>query len=250
MAISRADIQYVRSLGQKKERQASGCFIAEGVKVVSELLESPVTVETVYSSDANFLNGLNGDFRSEIVSMKELERMSLLTTPNVTLAIARIPQARKPVWNDDVVLALDGIRDPGNLGTIIRTACWFGVRQIICSHDSVDAFGPKVVQGAMGALFHASIISSDLTVALHEARGQGYRVLCATLNGEPMSGLHISGPTVLVIGSESHGVSGQVLEVCDCEVRIPDFGGGRVESLNAAVATGILLAGMRSGHER
>jgi RNA methyltransferase, TrmH family len=250
LAISRADIQYVRSLGQKKERQAAGCFIAEGVKVVSELIDSPLTVEAVYSMDESFVNGLTGDFRSETVSAKELERMSQLTTPNVTVAIARIPQARQVLWKDDLVLALDGIRDPGNLGTIIRTACWFGVRQILCSHDCVDAFGPKVVQGAMGALFHSSIIPCNLDITLHEAQVQGYRVLCASLNGSPLGGLQISSPTVLVIGSESHGVSAEVQEICDLQVRIPDFGGAQVESLNAAVATGILLAEMRKQHER
>lgn len=245
MAISRADIQHVRSLGLKRDRYAHGQFIAEGVKVVSELIESPFSVDSVYATDPALLSSLSGDFERKIVSEKEMERISQLTTPGGLLAVARIPAASVPVWDDDLILALDGIRDPGNLGTIIRTALWFGVTQVLCSTDCVDAFSPKVVQGAMGALFHATVLHGDLPEWMRSARECGFHTVSAALEGGPVDGLAVSGKVLLVIGSESHGVSPQVRELSDAQVRIPSFGVPHVESLNAAVATGILLSEFR-----
>lgn len=246
LSVTRNEIQQVRALRERSERKARGLFVVEGVKVVREVVASPLTVEAVYATRQDFLNEIEKDFSREIITAKELERMSSFTTPNVVLAVARIPEVPKIKWDDDLILALDGIRDPGNMGTMIRTACWFGIRQILCSPDCVDAFSPKVVQGAMGALFHTSIIPCDLKAELTEAKTHGFQVVTATLEGEDLPDAKISGRNLLVIGSESHGVSNEVREVCDRQVRIPSFGNAKhVESLNAAIAAGILISELR-----
>lgn len=237
----------MRALRHRQERKATGLFLAEGVKVVSELIASPQAVEAVFSTDMAFLAQMEGGFRKETVSAKELERMSALTTPNVTLAIARMPSVRPVNWDGGLILALDGISIPGNMGTIIRTARWFGVDRILCSENCTDPYGPKVVQGAMGALFHSHIVMCDLVSELSRARSEGFRVMCATLEGTPVHDADCPGRSVLVIGSESHGVSDAVREVCDMEVTVPSHGEGRaVESLNAAVAAGILISHIRN----
>jgi TrmH family RNA methyltransferase len=251
LSVTRNEIQQIRALRERSERKVTGLFVVEGVKVVREAVASPLTIETVYATQPDFLNGVEGDFSKENITAKELERMSSFTTPNVTVAVVRIPEVPIIKWDDDLILALDGIRDPGNMGTMIRTACWFGIRQILCSPDCVDAFSPKVVQGAMGALFHTSIISCDLKAELTEAKTHGFQVVTATLEGDDLHEAKIPGRNLLVIGSESHGVSSEVREVCDQQVRIPSFGDAKhVESLNAAIAAGILISELRqrAGH--
>ncbi len=243
LAVSRSDIQQVKALRLKKERTQCGLFLAEGVKVVSELVASPLSVEAVFSTDSGFLHGLEGGFRKETVSARELERMSALSSPNTALAVARMPIPAQVAFDTELLLALDDIRDPGNLGTIIRTASWFGLRQIVCSPRCVDAFSPKVVQGAMGALFHTSVVYQELPEMLLRAKEAGYRAVTATLHGDTVYGASLEGRHVLVIGSESHGVSAEVLGLCDGQLRIPSFGeSAHVESLNAAVATAVLLS--------
>lgn len=246
LSVTRNEVQQIRALRNRSERNAAGLFLVEGVKVVREVVASALTVEAVYATQQDFLNEVEGNFSREIITAKELERISSFTTPNVTVAVARIPEVPKIAWDDDLILALDGIRDPGNMGTMIRTACWFGIRQILCSPDCVDAFSPKVVQGAMGALFHTSIIPCDLRSELVEAKNNDFQVITATLEGDDLHEAKFSGRNLLVIGSESHGVSSEVREVCDRQVRIASFGDATpVESLNAAIATGILISELR-----
>lgn len=169
--------------------------------------------------------------------------MSGLSTPSGVLAIGKIPQNQSLQWKSHTMLALDGIRDPGNLGTIIRTAKWFGIEQILCSSDCVDAFNPKVVQGAMGALFHISMLYCELTKTLAEAQLHGYSVLTATLEGASIYTHSTCGKNILVLGNESHGVSELVRKMCDQQLSIPNFEHEqRVESLNVGIATAILLS--------
>ncbi|MFT4980991.1 MAG: TrmH family RNA methyltransferase, partial [Bacteroidia bacterium] len=160
MALSAADIKSIRSLQQKKFRREQGLFVAEGVKTVSELLSSNLTVEHVYATEP--LEVGNSSIIVETVKAKELERISSLTSANSVLAIAKIPVEKPINHSNSMVLVLDGIRDPGNLGTIIRTAKWFGVEDIICSEDCVDAYSPKVVQSSMGGLFHVNLNYTEL----------------------------------------------------------------------------------------
>jgi len=224
---------------------ANGLFVAEGVKVVSELIASPLVVEAVFSTDAEMLEGLVGDLRKEKVTATDMERMSSLTSASNVLAVARIPAiAGLAVDTASLIVVLDGVRDPGNLGTILRTAAWFGADSVVCSADCVDAWSPKVVQGAMGALFHRPpLYVDDLPRFLVSANDAGMQTLAATLDGEPVAGIGAGGRTAIVIGSESHGLSDAVRVVCSRKVSIPRHGEAReVESLNAAIATAILLS--------
>jgi RNA methyltransferase, TrmH family len=224
---------------------ANGLFVAEGVKVVSELIASPVKVEAIFSTDRSFLDGLSDDLRKETVTAVDMERMSSLSSASDVLAVARIPDVRDfPIETASLIVVLDGVRDPGNLGTILRTATWFGADRVVCSADCVDAWSPKVVQGAMGALFHRPpIYVDDLPEFLKGAEDAGLLTLAATLDGESINGFEAQSRIALVIGSESHGISDAVRQSCKQQVRISRYGEAHeVESLNAAIATAILLS--------
>jgi TrmH family RNA methyltransferase len=243
VALSRTDIQQLRSLQQKKVRTATGLFVAEGVKVVTELVSSPLKVIGVYSTKHELLSELAGDFTREIISSKEMEKISGLTNPSEILALAQQSEEKPTNYDSSLIVALDGIRDPGNMGTIIRTARWFGVTTILCSTDCVDAYNPKVVQGAMGALFHTNLHSCHLVHELKEAQLKGFQLTTATLSGRNVFDLPQQKKTVLVIGNESHGVSTTLQEMSNLKVKIPNYESEqRVESLNAATATAILLS--------
>jgi TrmH family RNA methyltransferase len=241
--LSRTDIQQLRSLQQKKVRTATGLFVAEGVKVVTELVSSPLKVIGVYATKPELLSQLDGDFSKEIISSKEMEKISGLTNPSEILALAQQPKVKPTNYETSLIVALDGIRDPGNMGTIIRTARWFGVTTILCATDCVDAYNPKVVQGAMGALFHTNLHSCNLVDELKEAQLNGFQLITATLSGSNVYNLPQQKKTVLVIGNESHGVSTALQAMSNIQVKIPNYEcEQRVESLNAASATAILLS--------
>ncbi|MFT4544858.1 MAG: TrmH family RNA methyltransferase [Bacteroidia bacterium] len=241
MALSAADIKSIRSLQQKKFRREQGLFVAEGVKTVSELLSSNLTVEHVYATEP--LEVGNSSIIVETVKAKELERISSLTSANSVLAIAKIPVEKPINHSNSMVLVLDGIRDPGNLGTIIRTAKWFGVEDIICSEDCVDAYSPKVVQSSMGGLFHVNLNYTELHEVIPQLKSNGYNVVGAAMNGVSIYDSKKQGKNALVIGSESHGISDAVQELCDELVTIPNLEKTqKIESLNAAVATSVLLS--------
>lgn len=232
--ISKADSKFIRSLKQKKYRLEHKSFVVEGEKLVKELQNSHFDVVKGFSV------GTHSTFQS--ITAKELESISQLTTPNQVLAVAKIPEIQlewEPLENE-LVLVLDGVKDPGNLGTIIRIADWFGVKQIICSTDTVDAYNSKVVQASMGSIFrvyvHYTSVENFLTT--YKKRFTNNVIMAAGMNGENAYAIKQK-PDVLVMGSESHGLSKEVLDVAQ-EITIPRF--GEAESLNVAVATGILCA--------
>jgi len=239
--LSKTQVQLVQSLQQKKFRQRYGLFAAAGQKVVSELLHSPWTIDHLYGlpdwllANAPLLQRRGIEARE--VSPKELERLSFQEQPDAVLALVRIPSEPFPIPAKGWALALDGIRDPGNLGTLLRTAHWFGATGIFLSPGCADRYNPKVVQASMGALFHmASQVLDPGEWPSHagrplwgaDARGVDLRELSFPENG------------ILVVGSESHGISEEVARRLDQRCRIG--GGGQGESLNAGVAAGILLA--------
>ena len=238
MSISSSDIKFVQSLQQKKFRKESGLFVTEGVKPVRELLDSDLEIEQVYSTEE--LEFLPSHFTK--LSEKELGRMSGLKTANRVLALAKIPE-KELTWENPLMLLLDGISDPGNLGTIIRTAKWFGVTEIICTTNCVDAYDRKVVQSTMGALFHVSVVYEELDVILEQAETQGYSLAGTDMNGESVFDFERMDKTIVVIGSESHGMSEQVRAACKDFISIPNLESEqKVESLNAGIATGIVLS--------
>jgi TrmH family RNA methyltransferase len=242
LALSSADIKFIRSLQQKKNRKESGLFVVEGVKVVSELLRSDLSVQHIYATEDVDLGRDTSEMNFTLISEKDLSRISSLKTPNRVLATVKLPEDRPINFNPELILALDGIRDPGNLGTILRTARWFGLDQIICSEDCADAFSPKVVQSTMGALFHMNIRYCNLSEFASEAVSKGCKLVSTAMNGTRLDTAKSLGKQVVFVGSESHGVSEQILELCHERITIANLESERkVESLNAAVATSLVL---------
>ncbi|MCB9185968.1 MAG: RNA methyltransferase [Flavobacteriales bacterium] len=239
MALFASDIKLIRSLQQKKFRKEHSLFVVEGVKPVQELMSSTFKIHAVYATEP--LDFLNEDFIH--VSEKELGRISGLKSPNKVLALVQIPKTDSQKWQNSLILLLDGINDPGNLGTIIRTAKWFGVSEIICSTDCVDAYDRKVVQSTMGALFHVNLTYRNPLEAMNEAKQNGFTVLGTSMTGSSVYELETFEKTLLVIGSESHGMRENVSSACELLCTIPNFELNRkIESLNAGIATAILLS--------
>ena len=237
--LTAAQIKLIRSLAQKKEREACGLFVVEGEKMVAEAQRSGWTVETVY--------------RVEEVGEKAMERMTLLSSPSPVLALVRIPDAVRnaPTPGPGLYLALDGIRDPGNLGTILRIADWFGIDRVYASPDTADLFNPKVVQATMGALFRVRFHYQDIPDLCRKALNAGGRVYGTFLDGENLYAKALScgekAPSVIVIGNEAHGISAATASVVSDRLYIPPFPADDPgsESLNAAVATAVTVAEFR-----
>ncbi|MBL7722480.1 MAG: RNA methyltransferase [Chitinophagaceae bacterium] len=240
--LVKSKAKYIQSLGQKKFRQQEGVFIAEGPKLVNELLtEHSGSVLEVFAIknwiEANGRLATNCDLTE--ITEGELEKISQLTTPNQVLAIIKQSTPIKPVAEKEkFILVLDGIQDPGNLGTIIRIADWFGVQHIVCSEDSADSYNPKVVQSTMGSIGRVNVFYTSLTKWLGEQ--QDARIYAAVLEGQDITRMQQPGGGLIVIGNESKGISEEVLRFCNVSITIPQK--GKAESLNAAVATGIILS--------
>jgi RNA methyltransferase, TrmH family len=242
--ITKLQVKYIQSLGQKKFRDQEAVFVAEAPKIINELLTaSPASLRTLYATagwlekHTDMLPALHAA-NIVIIKEQELERISFLQTPNEVLGIFAKPSVAAPLFNNCVSLMLDGIQDPGNMGTLIRIADWFGVRNIICSNDCADAFAPKVVQSTMGSILRVQLSYTDLLQ--WTASFPGLVLYAATLNGSPLHSMHPLQEGVIVIGNESKGIRPALLEQCKQRITIPRT--GHAESLNAAVAAGIILS--------
>ena len=233
--LSKSQIKLITSLKQKKYRQQHGFFVVEGVKTIRELLQSNLELQKLYAT-ASF----NIDAKDEvIISDSDLKRISFLTTPNKALAIFKIPEP-KPIDNSGLIVALDSIRDPGNLGTIIRLCDWFGVKELICSKETVDCFNPKVIQATMGSITRVNVSYMNLVPFLG---GIETSVFGAFMEGENVYHKTLPKTGVLVMGNEANGVSKEVEAVITEKISIPRFGDLQAaESLNVATATAILLS--------
>lgn len=231
--VAKSELKFIRSLQQKKYRQRHGLFVAEGVKLVSELLDSPLQPQQVYATDLELFPGATP------VSDRELGAMSGLVQPNKVLAVFHMPQPQPLVFTD-WVLALDGVRDPGNLGTLIRLCDWFKIGQLLCSPDTVDAYNPKVLQATMGSIARVRLVYAPLPETLG---GCGVPVYGASMEGRAVGAEPLPGAGVLVMGSESHGLGPEVRNLLTAMVSIPAF--GKAESLNVATAAAILLYEIR-----
>jgi TrmH family RNA methyltransferase len=243
--ISRAEIKWVRQLHLKKNRNELRLFIAEGVKVINELLESEYKIHSIYSTGDNEISTFGG--KMFYVSDKELEAISMLESPNKVLAVIHYPPEEKKIRPVNSIL-LDGIRDPGNMGTIIRIAHWFGIEQVVCSNDSVDVFNPKVVQSSMGSIFYIEVLYKDPHQFLEENNSLNkLPVYAATLDGEIVFNKSFPDNLILIIGNESNGIDSSLLKYLTGKLSIPSFSQSnhKAESLNAAVATAILCTEIR-----
>lgn len=260
--LTKSRLSLLRALRQKKFRHEHGLFIAEGDKLVPEMLQSSFTVETVFATE-DWLkeNGKIAKKAGEMVPVTkdELTRISSLVTPQRVLAVVRMPHYKleeKALLNNYSLL-LDGIRDPGNLGTIIRIADWFGIRDIICSPDSAEVWNPKVVQASMGSLLRVRMHEMDPVRFLENLKksAENEKVKMPAVYGTFLEGENIYKTTfntsgVIVIGNEANGISAETEKFIGKKITIPLVPGeakeaGRPESLNAAIATAIVCAEVR-----
>jgi TrmH family RNA methyltransferase len=237
--VSKNQIKLLTGLHRKKNRDASQLFIAEGAKVIRELLDAGFDAAFLYQTEPVFKAGL-----AESISPAELKKISALATPNNCLAVFKMPIG-KPVQTHGLTVALDDIRDPGNLGTIIRLCDWFGIRQIVCSNETADVYNPKVVQATMGSLARVAVHYADLTVFL---KNRGLPVYGAFMDGANIYREKLPDAAVVVLGNEANGISAEVEKRCEKRIAIPPFGDlQRTESLNVATAAAIVLSEFRRG---
>ncbi|WP_372775284.1 TrmH family RNA methyltransferase [Mangrovibacterium sp.] len=248
--LSKNKIKYIQSLSRKKIRDTEKAFLVEGDKMVTEALESSLTVETLCAT-TDFLRAnrriVSGDTEVIEATADEIRKASLLQSPQNALAIVSMPEIGFDlgVLNDKLSLALDFIQDPGNLGTIIRLADWFGIKHVICSENTVDCFNPKVIQASMGAIFRVQMHYINLPAVLGEASQSGIPIFGAFLEGENIYKQPLSSSGILVMGNEGNGISTEVGALVSDKVHIPSFAAEGSESLNVSMATAICLSEFR-----
>lgn len=254
--LSQNKIKYVRLLANKKNRIQNNSFIVEGEKMVLELLQSNFKTIEIFALPSfinSYANKLNKIRSVNEINEQELKKISSLKTPNQALAIVEIPNnSLVNIKYNSLSLALDNIQDPGNFGTIIRTANWFGVSNIFCSTDTVDAYNPKVIQSTMGAIFRTKIIYGNLNNVILEAKKNGQLVYGALLNGENIYTPKLNNNAIVVFGNESKGISKPIENLIDHKIRIPNFPetSHAMESLNVGIANAIVLAEFRRQNTR
>ena len=242
--LVKSQAKYIQSLSQKKFRDEQNAFVAEGPKIINELLSAGnVEMMNLYGlknwidDNAKLPRSFHSNQITEIRE-SELERISFLQTPNNVLAVFKKPFFGKPSFENKITLLLDGIQDPGNIGTIVRTADWFGVENIICSKESADVFNPKTVQSTMGSIARVQVVYEDLK--LFTDHHSGIPVYATALNGKNLFEMNAVKEAFILIGNESKGINKDLLELAEQKITIPKT--GEAESLNAAVAAGIVLA--------
>lgn len=237
MNISKSQLKLITSLSQKKYRQTHYLFIAEGIKVVNELLESSFELEMLFCTKD--FSTIISDEKMIWVTDNDLKKISNLKTPNKVLGIFQIP-VDKNLQNTGIILVLDTINDPGNLGTIIRLCDWFGITQIVCSKDTVDCYNSKVVQASMGSLSRVSIHYTDIVNYLSNSK---LPTFIADMNGDNVYKTNLPKEAIIIMGNEANGVSEAVRKMVEYKISIPRFGENqKTESLNVATATAILLS--------
>lgn len=234
--LSRNEVKYIQSLYHKKNRNNEDVFIAEGAKIVHEILHSDFKIKNIYALK-EWLSQNNNVENAIEINEDELKRISNLETPGKVLAVVYKRELNQiPDLKNKITLVLDGIQDPGNLGTIIRTANWFGVKNIIASNDTADMYNPKVIQASMGAFTDVNIFYTDLKSFLSVNK---ILVCGAVLEGENISATKNLNECLVIIGNEGKGIRAEIFPFIQKKISIPKF--GNAESLNAAVAAGIIL---------
>ena len=235
--LSKNEIKYIQSLFHKKNRDAEHVFIVEGAKAVHELLHSTFTVANVYAVGEWVQETGN---KAMIITDNELKKISNQLSPNRVLAIAeKKPPSPFPSLKNKITLAVDGIQDPGNMGTLIRIADWFGIENMIASTDTVDFYNSKVIQASMGSFLRVHVWYNDLKEVLKTA---AVPVFGAVMNGENIFTLQKIKEAIILIGNEGQGIRADIMPLINHQITIPKK--GKAESLNAAVAAGIILGQM------
>lgn len=237
--VSKNQLKFIKSLQQKKCRIASKSFMVEGEKVIAEFLASDYKLQTLCVTREDLFPNIG--IKKELISPKELQRISALKAANTCLAVFEMKPVPESVITD-WTLVLDDVKDPGNLGTIIRLCDWFGITQLVCSKETVDVYNPKVVQSTMGALARMQVVYTDLEPFLAALE---IPIYTAEMKGTSVNEHKFHKKGVLVMGSESHGVSAPIRALSNNSITIPRFGSSETESLNVATATAILLHEIR-----
>jgi TrmH family RNA methyltransferase len=240
--LSKSQISLLKSLHHKKFRNEHGLFLVEGYKSVIEFINSAYHIEAIYHTstiDPKLLN-LSRKMNFVEISLNDLEKISTLKTPRDIIALVKIP--KWPVLNEQILrqkfsIVLDDIQDPGNMGTIIRTADWFGIQHIICSENTVDVYNPKVVQATMGSIAHLNVYYTELETFLPEIKLPIYGAL---LNGANIYQTDFGDEGLLIMGSEGNGLRPAIIKLIQHAITIPR--GGNAESLNVGIATAIFCS--------
>ncbi|MGO4921499.1 TrmH family RNA methyltransferase [Maribacter spongiicola] len=237
--VVKSELKLIKSLQQKKCRNEHGLFVVEGKKTVEEVVNSSMKVYKLFAIAPSDLEVKDNDVVK--VSSKELSQMSSLKNPNGYLGVFHIPNTSNKILSD-WTLVLDGVQDPGNLGTIIRLCDWFGISDIICSLDTVDCYNAKVLQATMGSITRVNIQYLDLIEFLKAAKIPVYGTF---MNGVSVTTSKLPKKGIMVMGNEGKGISNTVARLCTDRLAIPQFGDVTTESLNVASATAILLHEIR-----
>jgi TrmH family RNA methyltransferase len=235
--LSKNQIKLITSLQQKKYRKQEQLFFAEGVKVVQELLQSNFELQDLFTTKQDFISV--SKTKVHAISDAELKKISALATPNSCLAVFKIPKD-KEMKESGLILALDDVRDPGNLGTIIRLCDWFGIETLFCSDETVDIYNPKVVQATMGSISRVNVVYGDLENFLVKTK---LTVFGTFMDGKNIYQESLPKEGIIVMGNEANGISEAVEKLVTDRIAIPRFGDLQItESLNVATATAIILS--------
>jgi TrmH family RNA methyltransferase len=234
--VSKNQIKLISSLHQKKHRQTHQLFLAEGIKGIQELLDAHFELDHLYTTEFDFETV--SDSHKTLVTLADLKKMSALATPNTCLAVFKIPK-EKEINSSGLIVALDDIRDPGNLGTILRLCDWFGIEQLICSKETVDLYNPKVVQATMGSIARVNVSYLDLKNFISNSK---LPVFGTFMEGDMIYSTTLPQEGIIVMGNEANGISTELEKIIKNRLTIPRFGTlQKTESLNVATATAIVL---------
>lgn len=248
--ISKNRVKFIISLQKKKVRDEEKLFVIEGDKLVREFIASNTPIQAVIAKP-EFLNSIPDELLKNIpevedVSYEELKLISTLKTPHNALAIIPIPfkELHMEEVFSELSVALDFVQDPGNLGTIIRAAGWFGIKNIICSLDCVDVYNPKVIQASMGALLNVNVFYVDLKEFFVVAQSKNIPVFGTLLEGESIYSQKLNNRGIILLGNESKGISGELLPFITDKIMIPKFGAGKygIDSLNVGMAASVVFS--------
>jgi TrmH family RNA methyltransferase len=238
--VSKNQIKLISSLHQKKHRQTHQLFIAEGIKGIQELLDEHFELDHLYTTQSDF-EAVPTKLKT-VVSEADLKKMSALASPNTCLAVFKMPKV-KAINSSGLIVALDDIRDPGNLGTILRLCDWFGIQQLICSKETVDVYNPKVVQATMGSIARVNVTYVDLYDFIANSK---LAVFGTFMEGENIYTSNLPQDGIIVMGNEANGIASDLEKIIINRLTIPRFGTlQKTESLNVATATAIVLSEFR-----
>ena len=249
--ISKAKIKLIQSLKQKKNRDKYGLFVAEGKKTIEELLDTKLSVSEIFCTQKALSQiVIHKDVKLTEVAKAEIKKITHLSTPTEIIGLFKIPENDLlDSYNLNFILVLDGVQDPGNLGTIIRLADWYDIKSIVCSKNCVDVYNPKVIQSTMGSIFRVNVYSTDLESYLEQAKRKDFTIYGSFMDGETIYTESFDEKKILIMGSEGKGISDEVEKFVEKKIGIPASfkGNDGPDSLNVAIASAIIVSEMQRG---